>query len=108
MQVFPFPSTLSQVELELLKTAFERFELSALAAGFRMFRGEFLQVGAHQAGERRIALDGDLADLLHQFLVDGEGNVHKPIIRETLSMGNWNLAPYQDGGNGGKWGKWRE
>jgi len=52
-----------------------------------MFGGEFLKVGAHQASERRVAFDGNFADFFHQFLVKGESDVHKPIIRETLNMG---------------------
>ena len=88
MQVFPFPSTLSHVELELLKAPFERFQFSSLAAGFRMFEGKFLEVGAHQTSQGSVALNRNLADFLNQFLVNGKCNVHKPIIRETLNMGN--------------------
>ena len=57
-----------------------------------MFGGEFLKVGAHQASERRVAFDRNFADFFHQFLVNGESDVHKPIIRETLNMGKLTLA----------------
>lgn len=79
MQVFPFPSSFPYVDLEMFRTPFERFQFSSLAAGFRMFEGKVLEVGAHQTGQGRVAFDGDLADLLHQFLVDGESDVHKHI-----------------------------
>ena len=61
-----------------------------------MFGGELLKVGAHQASERRIAFDGDLADLFHQFLVNGKCDIHRPIIRETLNMGKSGVA-YPEG-----------
>ena len=86
MQVFPFPSALSHIELELFKAPFESFQFSSLAPGFRMFEGKLLEVGAHQTGQGSVALNGNLADFLNQVPVNGKRNVHKPIIRETLNM----------------------
>ena len=35
-----------------------------------MFDGELLKVGAHKAGERRVAFDGNFAGFLHEIIVD--------------------------------------
>ena len=52
-----------------------------------MLGGQFLQVRAHQPGQRGIALDRDLADFLDQIILERKGNIHVPIIRETLNKG---------------------
>ena len=53
-----------------------------------MFGRQFLQVDPYQASQRSIALDRDLANLLDEIVIETEGDIHVPIIRETLIMGN--------------------
>ena len=76
MQVFSFPGALPQVELILLEALSKRLQLAALAAGFRMFGGQLLQMSAHQSGERSVALDRNLAHFLDEIVVERKGDVH--------------------------------
>jgi hypothetical protein len=87
MEVFARPGLFTHIELEGSEALFERLQLAALAPGFRMFGGQLLQVRAHQAGQRSIALNRDLADFPDQIIVQGKRNIHAPIIRETLNKG---------------------
>jgi hypothetical protein len=52
-----------------------------------MLSGQFLQMRAHQSGQRRIALDRNLPDFPDQIIIQRKRDIHAPIIRETLNMG---------------------
>jgi hypothetical protein len=92
MQVFSFPGALSYVELKLLEALSKRLYFSPLAPGFRVLGGQILQVGAHQSSQRSIALNRNLSDFLDEIVIERKSDVHGPIIRETLNMGNMILA----------------
>src|SRR5260370_3353025 len=89
MQVRPGPGGLADVELVTLEGALESFALTAFFAGCGVFSGDFFEVIADHAGESGIAIDGDFAEFFDEFLVEREGDIHGPIIRETLKSCKW-------------------
>ena len=55
-----------------------------LAARGRIFISQFLQVVANHASERRVSFHCDFADPLDQLIVQGQGDIHFPILSELF------------------------
>jgi hypothetical protein len=88
MQVFPTPRLLTHTNLKFLKTPLESFHLTALPSGAGMLGSELFEMSPNESGQSRVILNGDLSDFLDQFVVERKRDIHIPIIRETLIMGN--------------------
>src|SRR5690348_8135130 len=79
--------------MELLETALKRLDLPALATGCGTFRRQFLQVIADQASQSSISVHSNLPQLLNEFVIQGQGDIHVHIIRETLNQCKCLLSP---------------
>ena len=53
-----------------------------------MLGSELFEMRPNESGQSRVILNGDLSDVLDQFVVERKRDIHIPIIRETLIMGN--------------------
>src|SRR5690242_10496064 len=84
MKVCPRPGPLAKLQSNLPKGALERFALTPLSAGCRVFGGNVFQIRANHPSESRVTLDGDFPDFFNQFVLKRQCDVHKPIIRESL------------------------
>src|SRR5580704_6643471 len=89
MQIRPGPAALADVELQALEGAFESLALTPLFTGGGVISGDFFEVIADHASQCGITIDGDFAEFFDEFLVEREGDVHAPIIRETLISCKW-------------------
>src|SRR5450755_321991 len=97
IQVFPFPRVLPYFELVSTETVSQRLQFLALAPRSRILLRNLLQIIADQPGERGIALHRDFADLFDQLIVQRKGDIHRPIIRETLNKGNLLFGVFKEG-----------
>jgi hypothetical protein len=86
MEVFAIPSALANIEAELIEAALQGFAFATPAAGGRILAGKLGQIVADQAGEGGVMVDCNLADAFDKFLVQGQSDVHKPIIRDSLIL----------------------
>jgi hypothetical protein len=71
--------------LETVESLLQEFLISALSPRARVLLRQLFQMAAHQASECCIPFDRDFANLFDQLLVERKGDVHAPIIRETLN-----------------------
>ena len=92
VEVFARPGLFAHIELERFEALFERLKFAPFAPGLSMFRGQFLQIGAHESGECGVPIKSNLSDFLDHIIVDGEGDVHRPIIREAHNKGQTERA----------------
>src|SRR5690242_4777351 len=86
MKVCPRPGPLAKLQSNLPEGALERFALTPLSAGCRVFGGNVFQIRANHPRESRVTLDGDFPDFFNQFVLERQCDVHKPIIREPLKL----------------------
>jgi len=89
IEVCTLPSSLTYVEMKLLEGAFQCFALLTPTAFRCSFSRELLQVFAYQTCKRGVSLNGDLPHFFHDLLVQRKGNIHVPIIRDSLIMGKF-------------------
>ena len=93
MEIGTSPSWLANVDLYGLEAALQGRALAALAPGRGFLGRSFHQILAHHAGERGVPFGRDLADFLHQIVLQRERDVHIPIIREARIKGKCRAAP---------------
>jgi hypothetical protein len=84
MEIFAFPGSLPDSNLDLFEAALQGFPFTALSSHRRFLTGDLVQVFSNEARQSSVTVHGYLADTLHQFIGQGECDIHEPIIRETL------------------------
>jgi hypothetical protein len=85
MKVRSRPGPLSDFKLETLEAAIQQFAFPAFAAGNGILGGQRFQISPDQTRQSRIPVNGDLSDLLNEPVVEREGDIHAPIIRESCN-----------------------
>ena len=86
MEVRPAPGSLANPEPEGRKTALQRLAFPAFPARCGVLGDQTLQPVANYSGQGSVPIDGYLAHLPNEFVVERKCDVHTPIIREPLNQ----------------------
>ena len=97
VEIFARPGLFAHIELERSETFFQRLQFSTLAPRPGVFGGQFVKVRRTSPVKRSIPLNRNLADFPDQIVLKRKGDIHKPIIRETLNKGQCRIPPVSHG-----------
>src|SRR5271165_1586744 len=76
MKIGTLPRPFSDVEAVLVEGPIERFPLAANAAAGQLLRDDLFEICADHRGQRCVALNSQLSNLLDEFLVQRERHIH--------------------------------
>src|SRR6516165_3673300 len=91
IQVRPVGGSFPDAETESIEGSFQGLPFTLPSARRGALLRQSFQIIAHRSGQRGIALESDLANFLYQCIVQGEGDLHGPMIRVPVTHASGEL-----------------